>query len=393
MKPKIWPVTACLLLLIAANSLPLTAEEKDDYVKALGSEAKSTSTEKDPKAAAATNTEADPSPTPSKDADNTQLTEKVISVLEKTLIGSAPEGVSQDVIKAAEDQEAQALRQGLQSVVSDALDEGTKIDDIRQAVETALLGFHEKQPEVKTAKLQSINEMMRSILTEGSELAEGNPKDAYIALLQGELDDTIVTTASNKAKAENKATKSQSADTTQAEEKKADTKPELNKAEEKKAEAKPEPSKAEEKVDKKTELAEADNKGEPAKTEDKAEKTKLAKVDNEKEPADNTIKDKAEADSNTSTAKSTEQSKEEINKAVAKSPASEGKQGDKYVAKLKDEAKMTFVTIQEGDTLSKIAIRVYGTNKRYWDLFKANQDILGDNPDLLLPGQVLKVPK
>lgn len=48
-------------------------------------------------------------------------------------------------------------------------------------------------------------------------------------------------------------------------------------------------------------------------------------------------------------------------------------------------------TVVSGDTLSKIAQKVYGDANRWRDLFEANRDQL-DNPDLIKPGQVLKIP-
>ena len=48
-------------------------------------------------------------------------------------------------------------------------------------------------------------------------------------------------------------------------------------------------------------------------------------------------------------------------------------------------------TVVAGDTLSKIAKKEYGDSKRWPAIFKANQDIL-KNPDVIHPGQVLKIP-
>ncbi|GAA0712019.1 LysM peptidoglycan-binding domain-containing protein [Dokdonella soli] len=48
-------------------------------------------------------------------------------------------------------------------------------------------------------------------------------------------------------------------------------------------------------------------------------------------------------------------------------------------------------TVVSGDSLSKIAKKVYGNASRWQDIFKANRDQL-DNPDLIKPGQVLKIP-
>lgn len=48
-------------------------------------------------------------------------------------------------------------------------------------------------------------------------------------------------------------------------------------------------------------------------------------------------------------------------------------------------------TVQAGDTLSHIAQRHYGKASRWHAIFDANRDQL-DNPDLIHPGQVLKLP-
>lgn len=48
-------------------------------------------------------------------------------------------------------------------------------------------------------------------------------------------------------------------------------------------------------------------------------------------------------------------------------------------------------TVQAGDSLWKIAEAELGNGARYMEIFEANTDIL-DNPDLIKPGQVLKIP-
>jgi len=51
-----------------------------------------------------------------------------------------------------------------------------------------------------------------------------------------------------------------------------------------------------------------------------------------------------------------------------------------------------FYTVVRGDTLSKIAQRYYGDAMKYQKIFQANQPML-TNPDLIYPGQVLRIPK
>ena len=48
-------------------------------------------------------------------------------------------------------------------------------------------------------------------------------------------------------------------------------------------------------------------------------------------------------------------------------------------------------TVQAGDTLSKISKQMYGDANKYMKIFEANKDQL-KNPDMIKPGQVLKIP-
>lgn len=56
------------------------------------------------------------------------------------------------------------------------------------------------------------------------------------------------------------------------------------------------------------------------------------------------------------------------------------------------DAPVTSYTVQPGDSLWKIAEAHYGNGTKYQAIFEANRDIL-DNPDLIRPGQVLKLPE
>jgi nucleoid-associated protein YgaU len=47
--------------------------------------------------------------------------------------------------------------------------------------------------------------------------------------------------------------------------------------------------------------------------------------------------------------------------------------------------------VASGDTLSKIAKRYYGDANQWRRIYEANQDII-KNPDLIHPGQQLKIP-
>ena len=48
-------------------------------------------------------------------------------------------------------------------------------------------------------------------------------------------------------------------------------------------------------------------------------------------------------------------------------------------------------TVKKGDSLSKIAKRVYGDAQQWRKIHEANRDVI-ENPDLIHPGQVLKLP-
>lgn len=55
------------------------------------------------------------------------------------------------------------------------------------------------------------------------------------------------------------------------------------------------------------------------------------------------------------------------------------------------EPTFTFYTVERGDSLSKIAKQHYGDANRWKDLFEANKEVI-KNPDLIYPGQQIRVP-
>jgi nucleoid-associated protein YgaU len=57
----------------------------------------------------------------------------------------------------------------------------------------------------------------------------------------------------------------------------------------------------------------------------------------------------------------------------------------------KDEAVTRTYTVVAGDSLSKIARKIYGDAGRWKEIFEANRDTI-KNPDLIHPGQTLKIP-
>ena len=75
--------------------------------------------------------------------------------------------------------------------------------------------------------------------------------------------------------------------------------------------------------------------------------------------------------------------------APAKADFSNVEGGSSTTAPALDAAKT--YTVAGGDSLSKIAKKVYGNANRWREIFAANRDQI-DNPDLIQPGQVLKIP-
>lgn len=49
-------------------------------------------------------------------------------------------------------------------------------------------------------------------------------------------------------------------------------------------------------------------------------------------------------------------------------------------------------TVKKGDCLYNIAKNLYGDGAKYTDIYSANKSIIGSNPNLIKPGQVLKIP-
>ena len=49
-------------------------------------------------------------------------------------------------------------------------------------------------------------------------------------------------------------------------------------------------------------------------------------------------------------------------------------------------------TVKEGDTLSKIAEKIYGDASEYEKIYKANKDLIGDDPNMIKVGQELTIP-
>ncbi len=62
--------------------------------------------------------------------------------------------------------------------------------------------------------------------------------------------------------------------------------------------------------------------------------------------------------------------------------------------KYKEQGYFARHEVKSGDSLSKIAERYYGKGKamKYKNIHESNRQVIGDNPDLIKPGQVLLLP-
>ncbi|HEX9687773.1 MAG TPA: LysM peptidoglycan-binding domain-containing protein [Thermoanaerobaculia bacterium] len=58
----------------------------------------------------------------------------------------------------------------------------------------------------------------------------------------------------------------------------------------------------------------------------------------------------------------------------------------------RDEQTLQTYTVAKGDSLSQIAERVYGKASLWPKIYEANRDHVKD-PDLIFPGQVLRLPE
>lgn len=56
------------------------------------------------------------------------------------------------------------------------------------------------------------------------------------------------------------------------------------------------------------------------------------------------------------------------------------------------QEEFTNYTVQKGDTLQKISMKLFGTTKKWTKIFDANKETL-KSPDKVRPGMVLKIPK
>jgi nucleoid-associated protein YgaU len=65
--------------------------------------------------------------------------------------------------------------------------------------------------------------------------------------------------------------------------------------------------------------------------------------------------------------------------------------GGSQLSSREEQTQQTY-TVVKGDSLSKIAKRVYGKASLWRKIYEANQDQVKD-PDLIFPGQILRIPE
>jgi nucleoid-associated protein YgaU len=65
---------------------------------------------------------------------------------------------------------------------------------------------------------------------------------------------------------------------------------------------------------------------------------------------------------------------------------------DDRISVVEPEPQFETYTVKSGDSLSKIAKELYGDPMEYKKIFEANTDIL-DDPNMIHPGQELKIPR
>jgi nucleoid-associated protein YgaU len=68
------------------------------------------------------------------------------------------------------------------------------------------------------------------------------------------------------------------------------------------------------------------------------------------------------------------------------------KVNDEYLSAPPSEEITEYYTVQPGDTLSKIASRLYGNAGKYPVIFEENREVIKD-PNLIYPGQILRIVK
>lgn len=223
-------------------------------------------------------------------------------------------------------------KEDLANIVSDAVKEGHTIDAIHDAVGEAMAELQKKEgTNIKPEVLKFASDAVNDIVGASKDIAQGNPDDPYIQSLNAEINDTSLDT---------KDTKEEKTTTSTSSEKNSEIASKQDKAED--------------------DVANSDKSSE---TTGKEEKT--AEVDSKPNPSD------------VATSKSDETTTE-----------ADTKQADDAKT---DSNKMKTIVVLKGESLSKIAAKIYGSARKYTILYEANKDSL-KNPNSIAIGQVLKVP-
>lgn len=88
----------------------------------------------------------------------------------------------------------------------------------------------------------------------------------------------------------------------------------------------------------------------------------------------------------------TEYKKVSVRKIKLKKSENIGKAGTNE-ARADTEVKDETYVVKSGDCLWNIAIQFYGNGAEYVRIYEANKQVIGSNPNLIYPGQVLTIPK
>lgn len=72
-------------------------------------------------------------------------------------------------------------------------------------------------------------------------------------------------------------------------------------------------------------------------------------------------------------------------------PRTEEKEDKTEAAGVREKAPKIYI-VEKGDTLQKISDKVYGTTRRWQEIYEANKDVL-KSPDKIAPGQKLAIPE
>ena len=64
----------------------------------------------------------------------------------------------------------------------------------------------------------------------------------------------------------------------------------------------------------------------------------------------------------------------------------------KETPRVNNSAQPKTYTVKSGDCLWNIAKKFYGNGAQYTKIYNANKGVIGGNPNLIYPGQVLTIP-